>query len=105
MPLLATLIKALFVGLIGVFSQWVTKRLAISLAVAAVFVSLSLALLGTMEAVVSGVLVPMPSWLGQAICWWMPSNFAGCVSVMIGAQATRWAYDLHVKQIQMKWAM
>ena len=103
MPLLAALIKSLFVFLIGVFAQWVTKRVALALAVAVVFASLTAAMVVAMQVLVSSAVIPMPSSFGRAACWFMPSNFKSCVGIMIGAQATRWAYDVHVKQYQLKW--
>lgn len=104
MPLLGALIKSLFVLLIGVFSQWVTKKLAIALAVSVVFATLTAAMVLALQAFASSAVVPMPAWLSRAACWFLPSNFKACVGIMIGAQATRWAYDIHVKQYQLKWS-
>ena len=104
MPLLGALIKALFTLLIGVFAQWVTKRVAIALAVAVVFASLTAAMVAAMQALASSAIIPMPASFGRAACWFLPSNFKACVGIMIGAQATRWAYDIHVKQYQLKWS-
>lgn len=103
MPLLGGLIKALFVGLIGIFAQWVTKRLAIAAAVAVVFAAITATMVGTMEALSSSAILPMPSWLSRAACWFLPSNLKTCVTIMVGAQATRWAYDVHLKAYQLKW--
>lgn len=102
MPLLATLIQALFTGLIGVLSTWVTKRVAIALAVAAVFVAITGTMLAALSAASAAVLDPMPSWLAKPACWFMPSNLSECVTAMLAGQATRFAYDVHLKQVQLK---
>lgn len=104
MPLLGMLIKGLFVGLIGVFSQWLTKRLAVAAAVAVVFATITAAMVLAMQGLASSAIVPMPGWLSRAACWFLPSNFKSCVGIMIGAQATRFAYDVHLKQYQLKWS-
>jgi hypothetical protein len=101
-PLFATLIKALFTGLIGILTTWVSKRVAIALAVAAVFVAITGTMIATLSAVASGLVVPMPSWLAKPACWFLPDNFGECVSAMLAGQATRFAYDVHVKQLQLK---
>lgn len=102
MPLFATLVKALFTGLIGLLSTWVSKRVAIAIAVGAVFVAITGTMIAALAAASSAVLVPMPSWLAKPACWFMPSNLGECVSAMLAGQATRFAYDVHVKQVQLK---
>jgi len=103
MPLLAGLVKALFAILMGWLGRYVTKRMALALAVSALFVTMTGALVVSLSAASSALLVAMPSFIGKAACWFWPSNGNQCISAMMAASAVRWAYDINVTVVQMKW--
>lgn len=103
MPLLAGLIKSLFAVLIGWLGTHVTKRMALALAVSALFVSLTGALVLSLSAAAEAILVAMPSFVAKAACWFWPDNGNQCISAMMAASAVRWAYDINVKVVQIKW--
>lgn len=100
MPLLATLFKSILYALAGFWGNYVTARLAVGLAVASLFAAATAVLVVALTATATALVGSMPSWMGRAVCWFWPDNGNLCVSSIMAAEATRWAYDVNRKYLE-----
>jgi hypothetical protein len=84
MPILAALLVTLFTGLAGFLAQYVTKKMAIGLALVAVLATITVALLLAMRALIAGIAPTIGSGnisIGLSIA--IPSNASACITAVI----------------------
>lgn len=105
MPLflwLATVLGSLFTGLVQFFMNYMTKKIAIVLAVVAAIASLTIGFFTWVLALVTGLLVVVPSEVSVAISWVVPTNAYFCFSLILTAHTIRWVYEWNIKVIQFR---
>lgn len=103
MPVLAKLFQSLFGGLVGFFSQWLTKRVAIGTAAVAVFSAVTASMYGVMSAALQGLAVSLPAHEGVSLAFWVaaPGNLPTAVSAVFGADAAVALYAWNVKLLRL----
>lgn len=101
-PWLASVLGALFGGLLTFFAQFLTKKLALT----AAFVTASLGLFGVFFSVIWGLMQGInfaaPPELGMALSFIVPSNAPACLSVILSAHVARWIYDWNTRVLQFR---
>lgn len=102
MPLLAGFIGSLIAALVEFFSLWITKRLAIVTALIVVAVTLTVAFMGAVKALIAGVTVAVPSAVVTGASFFLPYNSGACVAAVLAGHVLRWAYDWNIKTLQYK---
>jgi uncharacterized membrane protein len=105
MPLflwLATFLGSLFSSVVAFFMQYVTKRLAIVLAVISAIAALTLGFFAAILALVNAVSSVTPPYFSVAMSWIVPSNAPLCISTILTAHLIRWVYEWNVKVIQLR---
>lgn len=105
MPLflwLATLLGSLFTSIIQFFMNYVSKRLAIILAVVAAISGLTFGFFAAIVGLVSAISVVIPSEVSVGLSLVIPSNFLLCCSSILTAHVIRWVYEWNVKVIQFR---
>ncbi|MDT8385158.1 MAG: DUF5455 family protein [Gammaproteobacteria bacterium] len=102
MPLLAAWMGSLFSGIVGFFSSWLTKRVALVLTGITVIVSLTAAFITAIDALYTAMAVTLPTEIVIGASWFLPTNTSACISAYISAHLLRWAYDWNTKVIQLK---
>jgi len=101
MAILISWLSSMFGGLVAFFSAYVAKRVAIALAVLAVFVTLNIALLAAMKALLTGLSFAAPGWVSFVPCF-VPSTVTVNFSLIASAYLLRWAYDYHVRALELQ---
>jgi uncharacterized protein with PQ loop repeat len=105
MPLflwLATLLGSLFTSLVQFFMNYMTKRLAIVVAVVAAISALTFAFFASIVLLVNGISVALPPEFSKGLSLVIPSNLPLCVSSILTAHLIRWVYEWNVKVIQFR---
>ena len=105
MPLilwLGSLLGSLFTGLVGAFAAYMTKRLAIVLAVVAAIAALTTGFFLALYGIASGLATVAPSFVVLAWSLFVPSNLPVLISAALTVRVMRWAYDWNVKVIQYR---
>lgn len=105
MPLflwLASFLGSLFTSLVAFFMQYVTKRIAIILAVIAAISSLTIGFFAVIVSLLGMIVMSTPPEIGFAISWFVPSNAYSCISLILTAHTVRWVYEWNVKVIQLR---
>lgn len=97
MPLLAAFIGTIFSSVASFFATYLSKRVAISLAVIAVLVAVTAAFVTAIQALIAGVMVAAPAEVAIAAGWFLPSNTDECIAAIGSAHALRWAYDWNTR--------
>jgi len=93
MPLLAAFIGSIFTAVASFFATYLSKRVAITLAVIAILVAVTAAFVAAIQALITGVLVAAPPEVSIAAGWFLPANTDECLAAIGTAHALRWAYD------------
>ena len=100
-------VAGLFAGVVGslagVFGVWVTKKTAFGVAAVAVFSALTVALMAAVTAAINLTLdvVPLPDMVIFGFWYFMPSNFAACVSAIIAADVAAALYAWNVEHLRL----
>lgn len=102
MPLLAAWLGSAIAAVVSFFATWLTKAIAIRVAVIAALVALTLAMVAALEGMLSAVAAVMPAEVSNGLSWFWPSNGTACVAVCVAAHVTRWVYDMNVKALTIK---
>lgn len=94
-----------FLGtLIANFAAWLAQSMTKKVAVVTSVATITIALTGTMWAAMysagQALSVALPSEIGIAAGWFLPSNTSACFAALVSARAVRFAYDLRSKIIQ-----
>jgi hypothetical protein len=99
MPLLAAFLGSLFGAIAQFFTRFVAARTAMGLAAVSVFGVLTVAFVGAISTAITAVLwagvLPAPVVLGFS--FFMPDNFALCVSTIIALEIASALYRWNVK--------
>ncbi|RNL67199.1 DUF5455 family protein [Zhongshania marina] len=101
-PWLAGVIGGVFSALFAYIANFVTKRLAVSVAVVSVIIAVTTAFFVAVNAIVSGITIVAPPEVAIAAGLVVPSNATLCVSSYMSALLLRWAYQWNVKILQYK---
>lgn len=101
-PWLASILSGLFASLITFFAQYLTKRLAIVVAVVAALSALTLAFFAGIVAIINGLSSISPPMLSQAMGMIYPENLNLIVASIFSARVARWVYEWNVKVIQFR---
>lgn len=101
MPIFAQWVAAVFSSIFGLVASWLTARTALFVTVAAVSLSLTLALFAAIKALVAGVAVAVPYEpfvMGFYACW--PSNAETCIAACFGADVAVFIYRYKVGLVE-----
>lgn len=95
MPILAALLGGMLTSLTTFFMQWVTKRVAISLAVIAVGVTITAALWTALSALVSGIALAFPSspYVALGLYAINASSLKSMIAVALGIELAATVYS------------
>lgn len=99
---LVSWLGGIFSGIVSFFAQFVSKRLAINLAVIAALVGLTVSFYNGIQLAIAGVSYAMPSSVAIGASWLVPSNLDTCISVMLGARVMRWVYEWQAMAVKYK---
>lgn len=105
MPLLLWIVPALtgfLTSIFTFFTQFLARRFALSIAAIAVIVSITAAFFLAVKNVISAITPVLPDFVNVAVGWFLPPQAITCISVMFAVRVARWAYEWHVKIVQMK---
>jgi hypothetical protein len=101
-PVLASTLGAFFGGIVSWLGQYVTKRVAIIIAVIASLGALTVAFFATLAGLISGLSLIAPPGTTDLIGLVFPSNTGACISIVMTAYVSRWVYDWQVRVVQLK---
>lgn len=99
-PFIIAALIGIFQAAITFFLQFMTRKFAAIAAAIAVFVSLTAALVVTLNIIIIGISYAMPDEITRAISWFMPSNTMTCISAYYSAVAVKFVYDLKAKVVR-----
>ncbi|MFK5891205.1 MAG: DUF5455 family protein [Flavobacteriaceae bacterium] len=102
MPLLAAYLGNLLFGIAAWFGTFLTKRIAILVAIIAMVTTLTAAFVVLIESAIAALSVSMPANLLIGASWVWPSNANACIAAIIAAYVARWVYEWNIKIIQYK---
>lgn len=102
MPILGQLLTSLFLGIAEFFAKFIGRRVAAAAAALAVFAGLTTALFVLLGAIVSGLVLALPSGSAFSIGVWLmiPDNAAACVAACISADAAVAIYRVNVLNVK-----
>ncbi len=100
---LLTLVGGVFGSIAAWFTATLSRKAVVAFSVVTAFVSVTAAFLVCMKILITGLiaLVAMPVWLESWIGVFIPSNYAGILSMIMSAKTCRAAYDLAVEKVRM----
>lgn len=99
---LLTALASLFASALAIFSRQLLNRLVIIAAVTAALVTVVTLFIISIKALLSGLVVPLPAAATVGFSLVVPSNFAGCVSVIMSAHILRFVYEWKTRVIQYR---
>lgn len=102
MPWLAAVLGGLFTKLVEFFGSYLTKRLAIIVAVLAAITTVVTGFLAAIRMAIESISVITPPFLNDVAGLVIPENVPVLISILISARITRWAYDWNVRVIQWR---
>jgi len=102
MPILAAFIGSLMSALVGFFSSFIAKRVAIILAALTLFGTITATMVAGIDGLISGIAIAVPNNIQIGASWIMPSNFSTCVGAVVTGHLIRWVYDWNTRIIQYK---
>lgn len=100
---LLTLIAGFIATAVSFFIAILSRKAIIVLAVITAFMALVVAFLACMKIIIGGIvaLIVMPAWLATAIGFFVPSNYAGVLSLIMSAKTCKAAYNLAKEKIAL----
>lgn len=101
MGILVQWLASLFGGLVSFFSAFIAKRVAIGLAIVSAFVALTVGMLAAIKALLSGLTFAIPGYSTFVPCF-VPSGVSYNFAIIASAYLIRWAYDYHVKALELQ---
>ena len=101
-PWLAGVIGAFFVAMFTWLVQFVTKKIALVLAVVSVIALVTTTFFAAIHSVIAALSFVSPPFLSTAVSWVVPDNFTACVSAILTAHLLKWAYAWQVRILQYK---
>jgi len=102
LPWLAGILGGLFASLVAWFAQFLTKRLAILVAVVLAIGALTATFFSAMQALVSGLSAALPAAVTTGMGLLLPSNTILCLTAVVSAYTVRYVYAWNVRIIQYK---
>jgi len=105
MPLflwIGTLLGTLFTSLVQFFMNYMTKKIAIVVAVVTAISALTIGFFASVLLIVSGIITAMPPEVSVAVSWFVPSNAYACFSAVLTAHTVHWVYEWNVKVVQLR---
>ena len=102
MPLLATFLGGLFASLVEFLTKYVTKRLAIFIALIAALVALLTATIASLNALIAGISLALPAFINDAMSWLVPSNLDDCIAIAVSAKVIVWVASWQAKVLEYK---
>jgi len=100
LPWLASVIGSLFTAFIGWLAIYMTKRVAIMLAVIAAFVSLTVALIAVIEGLVAGFTYAFP--VAANFGFLIPADLSALLAAYFTARLAHWVYGWNVRIVQTR---
>ena len=102
MPILAGLIAAVGSAIATFFATFLTKKVALGVALLAAVVLLTTGIYVALENLLSAAYYAMPSFIQDAACWILPSNTQACMTAIIAGRILAYVYVWKVKVLQWK---
>jgi hypothetical protein len=102
LPWLASILGGLFVSIFTFLAQYLTKRLALVLAVVIAISGLTVAFFAAIVGILSGLAQVTPPQLNLALGLVYPTNANLLIASIISARLSRWVYEWNVKVIQLR---
>lgn len=94
----------IFNGAAALFGAWATKKVALAGAAVATFAALTLALMGALAALITGLLFSFPesgSFIETMLWLALPSNAEACLAICISADVAIGLYRWNVENIRL----
>lgn len=101
-PWLASVIGGIFTAVFAYFAKFLTKRVAVVLAAVALIVGATTAFIALITGLSNAISVTLPPYISLAVQLVVPENTSLCISTLITARLSRWAYEWNVRVIQYK---
>lgn len=100
---LLVLIGSLFTSVAGYAAASISRKAIIVFSVITAFVAVTAAFLVCMKIIITGLvaMIAMPAWLASWIGMFVPSNYAGVISLIMSAKTCKAAYNLAVEKVKM----
>jgi len=102
LPWLAGVFTGLFGLLVGFFTKYMTKRIAIAVVGVGVLVTVTTSFMAGMYALTSTITASAPTDIALAMGLFMPANYSACIAACLSAHVLKWAYTWQTKVIQYK---
>lgn len=101
-PWLAGVIAGLFTALFTWLIKFFSKRVAVVVAIVGVIATVTAAFFAGINALLAGIVMAAPDWVGVAASMVVPSNTTACLTAIVSAYVLKWAYAWNVRIIQYK---
>ncbi len=102
LPWLASVLAGLLGSLVAWFAQWMTRRLAVTLVIIGVFLSLTAAFYASVLGVINLLSVSVPSSISASMGMFLPSNAPECITAILATYTARWVYDVQLRVLSYK---
>ena len=102
MPLLAGYLGTLLFGIASWLGAFLTKRIAIVVAVIVFVTGITVAFIAAMQAAITALSYAIPSEIMTGVSWIWPDNANACIAAMISTKIAIWVYEWNIKIIQYK---
>jgi hypothetical protein len=98
--LIVTGLSSLLGGFIDFFARKMSISMAFTLGSITLFISITIAFVGAMQLILSGIQLALPNEMNLAIQWFMPSNLPSCIAAYYAAVVARFIYDTKYKIVK-----
>jgi len=100
---LLILVGSFFTSLAGFAAASITRKAVVVFSVITAFVAVTAAFLVCIKIIVTGLiaLLVMPVWIQSWVGMFIPSNYAGVISLIMSAKTCKAAYNLAVEKVKM----
>lgn len=100
---LLTLIGGALVSIGGWAAASISRKAVVAFSVISAFVAVTAAFLVCMKIIITGLvaLIVMPAWVASWLGMFIPSNYAGMISLIMSAKTCKAAYNLAVEKVRM----
>lgn len=102
MPIFAAWVGSLITSIATFFAAFLTKRVAIVLAVIVAAGAFTVTFIAGLNAIIAGIVYAIPPSISLGMSWFIPSNMDDCIAAIMAAHVLRWVYDWNIKVIQWK---
>lgn len=100
---LLTLVGGLFASVGGYAAASLSRKAIVVFSVITAFVAVTAAFLVCMKIIITGLvsMLVMPAWIASLLGMFVPSNYAGVISLIMSAKTCKAAYNLAVEKVKM----